>query len=111
MKKLIPADTVDAKGNVWETVGENIRNGAKEFSEDSVKEIVDILFPIGSVYCGKNSFILSVGKWKHINVGASGRSIIMGNSASGPYIDTNKILTSTTEYERYTVLNMYERIE
>lgn len=66
MKKLIPADTVDAKGNVWETTGENIRNGAKEFSEDSVKEIVDILFPVGSVYCGENSFVLSVGSWELI---------------------------------------------
>lgn len=25
--KIYPADTVDISGNVWETVGENIRNG------------------------------------------------------------------------------------
>jgi hypothetical protein len=50
MKKLIPANTVDANGNVWETVGENIRSGAKECSEDNVKEIVDIIFPIGSIF-------------------------------------------------------------
>ena len=54
MKKLIPADTVDAKGNVWETTGENIRCGAKEFSDNDVKAIVNILFPVGSVYCGES---------------------------------------------------------
>lgn len=64
MKRLIPADTVDAEGNVWETVGENIRRGAKEFPENSMKAIADILFPVGSVYCGENPYILSVGKWK-----------------------------------------------
>lgn len=109
MKKLIPADTVDAAGNVWETVGENIRRGEKEISENSVKEIVDILFPVGSVYCGTNTFILSVGTWKHINVGATGRVIIMAGLSDGTYIDTNKIITSETEHERYTALHMYER--
>lgn len=64
MKKLIPADTVDAEGNVWETVGENIRKGAKEFSVNDVKTIVDILFPINSVYVGENSMVLNVGEWK-----------------------------------------------
>lgn len=63
MKKLIPADTVDANGTVWETVRENIRMGEKEFSDDTIKEITNILFPVGSVYCGENTFILSVGKW------------------------------------------------
>lgn len=111
MKKLIPADTVDVAGNVWETVGENIRKGAKEFSEDIVKEIVNILFPVGSVYCGTNAFILSVGKWKHVNVGANGRAVIMASPSDGKYIDTNKIITSTTEYERYTALHIYERTE
>lgn len=66
MKKLIPADTVDSDGNVWETTGENIRRGEKEFSESEVKAIVNILFPIGSIFCGENSFILSVGKWSLI---------------------------------------------
>lgn len=111
MKKLIPADTVDAEGTVWPTTGENIRKGAKEFSDFDVKAIVDILFPVGSVYCGTNAFILSVGKWKHVNVGANGRAIIMASSSDGKYIDTNKIITSTTEYERYTALHMYERTE
>lgn len=66
MKKLIPADTVDSKGVVWETTGENIRNGAKEFSENDIQAIADILFPVGSVYCGENAFILSTGKWENI---------------------------------------------
>lgn len=111
MKKLIPADTVDVAGNVWETVGKNIRRGEKEISESSVKEIVNILFPVGSVYCGTNTFILSVGKWKHVNVGASKRPIIMASATDGTYIDINKFLTSDSEYERYTALHMYERIE
>lgn len=68
MKKLIPADTVDAAGFVWETTGENIRRGAKEFSEDIVKNIVDALFPVGSVYCGENSTILSIGTWNRMSL-------------------------------------------
>ena len=36
MKKLIPADTVDIDGTVWETIGENIRHGAKEFSNTDI---------------------------------------------------------------------------
>ena len=77
MKKLIPADTVDANGNVWETVGENIRGGAKEFSENDVKAIVNILFPVGSVYSGENTFILSVGKWELLP-GSGGANVVTG---------------------------------
>lgn len=80
MKKLIPADTVDSEGTVWETIGENIRRGSKEYTENSIKAIVDIIFPVGSVYCGENSFILSVGKWDQIT-NNSGRSIALGASA------------------------------
>lgn len=90
MKKLIAADTVDANGTVWETTGENIRNGAKEFSEDSVKEIANMLFPIGSVYCGENSLILSVGTWNRVSLNGlpiiSTSSVTSGNSISSKYI-------------------------
>lgn len=83
MKRLIPADTVDAEGNAWETVGENIRKGAKDFPKSTAKALVDILFPIGSVFCGENDFILSVGKWTMFTQGA-GKSIVLGtSSASG----------------------------
>ena len=68
MKRLIPADTVDTAGNVWETTGENIRHGVKEFSEKDIKLIVNAMFPVGAVYCGENSFILSVGKWTQVTV-------------------------------------------
>lgn len=81
MKKLIPADTVDAKEKVWETVGENIRYGAKEFSIEELKSIVDVLFPVGSVYCGENAFILSVGEWEPCTQGA-GKSIILGTTST-----------------------------
>lgn len=80
MKKLIPADTVDAKNNVWETAGENIRKGAKEFSKDDVKAIVNILFPVGSVYSGENTFILAVGKWELLP--GAGLGIISGGKGT-----------------------------
>lgn len=75
-KNLIPSDTVDAAGNVYRTVGENIRFGDKDFSKESVKSIVDVLFPVGSVYAGENSFILSVGTWE--NIGAEGTPVYVG---------------------------------
>lgn len=80
MKKLISPDTVDSAGNVWETVGENIRNGAKDFSEDAAKAIVEILFPVGCFYAGENTFITSVGKWELVLVNA-GRPLILGGAA------------------------------
>lgn len=85
MKKLISADTVDAKGNVWETVGENIRGGAKEFSENDVKAIANILFPVGSVYSGENTFILTTGKWELLP--GAGLGIIAGgaNTVTGAF--------------------------
>lgn len=64
---LIPANTVDAAGNVWDTIGENIRSGERNFSVNDARKIVDILFPVGSVYCGENNFILSIGKWNPIS--------------------------------------------
>lgn len=104
MNKLIPAD-----GNVWETTGENIRRGAKEFPESDIKAIVNILFPVGSVYCGENAFILSVGKWTQISQN-SGKTIVLGGSVlSGSSITTNKIMRSDSETERYTVLRIFRR--
>lgn len=109
MKKLIPADTVDAAGNVWETTGENIRRGKKEFSINDAKEIVDILFPVGSVYCGENSFILSVGVWTLL-VENAGRIIRSGNTlATGSSYKSDMILTDTTSTDYYVSMRMYRR--
>ena len=109
MKKLIPADTVDAAGNVWETTGENIRRGKKEFSTNDAKEIVNILFPVGSVYCGENSFILSVGVWTLL-VENAGRIIRSGNSIkSGSSYISEKIVTDSTATDYYVSLRMYKR--
>lgn len=110
MKKLISADTVDAAGNVWETTDENIRRGEKEFSINAAQEIVNILFPVGSVYCGENSFILSVGTWKLLveNAGriiCSGKSIVSGSS----YI-SEKISVDSSATDYYVSLRMYKRI-
>ena len=105
MKKLIPADTVDSEGTVWETIGENIRHGSKEYTENSIKAIVDIMFPVGSVYCGENSFILSVGQWNQIT-NTSGRSIALGASAqSGSNITVGDNSTVTQ-----TALRMWKRV-
>lgn len=108
MKKLIPADTVDAAGNVWETIGENIRHGVKEFSESDVKVIIDILFPIGSVYCGENSLILSVGKWSPRSISGvpiiSSASTTSGNSTACKYL-------SKQETEVFgVVIRIWERV-
>lgn len=53
-QKIYPADTVDSKGKVWETVGENIRNGAKSesFTEAVIDELLNELYPIGYVFVG-----------------------------------------------------------
>lgn len=109
MKKLIPADTVDANGVVWYTTGENIRHGAKEFSETEIKAIVDILYPVGSTYCGDNAFILSVGKWTQINAN-SGKAILeAGTVMSGATITAPQLAKSDTIQDRYTVLRIYRR--
>lgn len=80
MKTLFPVDTVDAAGNAWETTGENIRHGAKEYSENDIKEVVNILFPVGCFYAGENTFITSVGTWELVTVN-SGRQLILGGSS------------------------------
>lgn len=110
MKKLIPADTVDAAGNVWETTGENIRRGAKEYSDDIVKQIVDILFPVGSVYCGENSIITSVGTWEVIKR-HSGEPLFLGETVvSGDSTIKPKILISESETSGYTVIRIFRRV-
>lgn len=70
-----PADTVDSNGKVWETVGENIRNGAKK--EIPVKKILlealDMLYPVGSTYIGEIPEIFNeFGTWVSFNVARSG---------------------------------------
>lgn len=52
-----PADTVDANGKVWETVGENIRNGEKRNLKHNIRseidEVLNLMFPIGYVFIGE----------------------------------------------------------
>lgn len=109
MKKLIPADTVDADGTVWETTGENIRNGAKTFSETAVKAIVDILFPIGSVYCGENSLVLSVGTWNIISF--SSRAIVNSvNAISGTVLNSKYVVDSQEVAVGAVALRMWKRV-
>lgn len=111
MKKLIPADTVDVAGNVWETTGENIRNGEKEFSKNAIMSIADILFPVGSVYCGENAFVLSVGKWEILS-GGIGQFIQLGVKLStGTVYTTKKYAEAPGEVDNYPVLRMWQRTE
>lgn len=95
MKKLIPADTVDSEGTAWETIGENIRNGAKNFPSSSIEAIaeaiVNVLFPVGSIYCGENSYLLSIGKWEKIVTGVNraffeSDTIVTGAISNSPYL-------------------------
>lgn len=109
MKKLIPADTVDAAGNVWKTVGENVRHGEKEFSINDVKTLVDILFPVGSVYVGENSFILSVGKWEQITANG-GQPIFLGEAGvTGSSITRSEYNVMETS-RRYTLIRIFKRV-
>lgn len=110
-KKLIPADTVDAAGNVWETTGENIRRGAKETSIDSMKEIVDILFPVGSIYCGENSFITQVGTWEVIGTDG-GLPLIMAPSNTTGARDSSKYVAAMQEVNNPAVaVRFWKRVE
>lgn len=108
MKKLIPADTVDAHGNVWDTVGENIRHGIQDTNSD-VKSIVDIMFPVGSVYCGENPFVLSVGVWKQLTDNAGLPIVLAGGASSGTYISVQEISLVEDSYKSYISLRVYRR--
>lgn len=110
MKNLIPADTVDTDGRVWETTGENIRHGAKEFSENDVKALVNMLFPVGSVFCGENDVILSVGTWEQIMDG-SGLPIILGGSIESGETYNYNILVKESDKIFYPVVRMFKRIK
>lgn len=109
MKKLIPADTVDAEGKVWETVGENIRYGAKEFSIEKLKSIVDILFPVKSVYCGENAFILSVGEWKQLTDIVSYPVYVASSVASGEKASA-RVAAPPETYSTVAAIRMWKRI-
>lgn len=109
MKKLIPADTVDTKGNVWETTGENIRRGAKEFSDNDVKDIVDILFPVGTVYCGENAFILSVGTWNLITL-TGGLPLYVGSNTVTGGQTAARIAAPPETYSPAASLRMWKRV-
>ena len=90
MRDFIPADTIDANGKVWDTVGENIRDGAKKlsFSESDVKEIIDILFPVGSIYTGENSIITSVGTWEPLSDGINKPFVLASAYTTGVRVRT-----------------------
>lgn len=110
MKKLIPADMVDANGNVWPTTGENIRKGAKEFYENEVKAIVNVLFPVGSVYCGDNPFITSVGKWDLLTNGNNRPIIEQSNYESGKIIASPYLVQLQETTGLGVAMRVYRRV-
>lgn len=67
-KTTYAADTVDAGGKAWETVGENIRNGNNINVDALTEQIVNTLFPVGSEFLGVNRKVTSVGKWSAYDV-------------------------------------------
>lgn len=92
---------------MWETTGENIRNGVREFSEKDAKLLANAMFPIGSVYCGENSFILSVGEWTQITTNA-GKPLVLGSaSVSGSSVQFE--IGGTTPVNQ-TVIRMWKRV-
>lgn len=110
MKKLIPADTVDAEGTVWETTGENIRNGAKAFSESNIKSIVDVLFPVGSVYVGENAFVTSVGKWTLIETGNSRPCTLSYATPSGSLSSSFFVVSSQSSSDVSIAVRFWKRV-
>lgn len=61
-KVVYPADTVDANGKSWDTVGENIRKGAKSnIDEILIKfrhDTLDAMFPVNYIFIGQLPEIL-----------------------------------------------------
>lgn len=72
-KIAYPADTVDSNGKVWDTVGENIRNGGKNaeailkaiYGEDAKIVEVDINVPLSGPAKTSNSDIVSANNTIH----------------------------------------------
>ena len=104
MKKLIPADTVDAEGNAWKTVGENIRNGAKDINVDA---IIAEIFPVGSIYCGENQRILTVGTWEQVTTNA-GSLIGLGTTTVTASTFESKLIG--TEKSMIVSIRMWRRV-
>ena len=58
-----PADTVDAAGKVWPTVGENIRNGANGFDYDALMDkMIKDMYPMNFILVGEVPSLVS----KHV---------------------------------------------
>ena len=108
MKKLISADTVDSAGNAWETVGENIRNGAKDFSNTDMRQIIDMLFPIGTIYCGENEAIRKVGTWKVLS-DLAGRMVVSSKTIPSGSVSIVKVSAGDTTSE-LVALRFWKRV-
>lgn len=112
-QKIYAADTVDSNGKVWDTVGENIRNGGKA----SVKEVVDkaiddmlnAMYPVGYVYIGELPSLLKAKfTWKNGLPGVSGRpglyiSLQQTPGSRPKYLTnvTSPVLISDSELESF----------
>lgn len=110
MERLIPADTVDAEGTVWETTGENIRNGAKNFSERDARMLVDILYPVGSFYLGDNEFITSVGEWEKLAGGITWALTLANESITGETLSSRFVSPEQQEFYPSIGVRIWKRV-
>lgn len=78
-QKIYPADTVDSAGKVWDTVGENIRNGkkssVKNVVDNAIDDLLNAMYPVGYTYIGELPPLLKKKfKWEIGLPGVTGRS-------------------------------------
>lgn len=79
-----PADTVDATGKVWRTVGENIRNGSKssEYLDNTLEKIIKEMYPIDFVIVGEVPPLVSkYTSWAPLPYNISGIGFRLGINA------------------------------
>lgn len=114
-----PADTVDSNGKAWKTVGENIRNGAKEIPMKKVLlEALDMVYPVGSVYVGEVPDIFhEFGTWVSFNEAKGGQwGLVYGQGGKVKVVTPGEVMTvSKKELEEFQKLipdyNLYASIQ
>lgn len=77
---VYPADTVDASGKVWGSVGENIRNGSKTLAGDTqLEKVANFYTELLGVKCYAEKCVISFN-------GSNGLTVSEGFNCSGSTI-------------------------